>query len=499
MNNVQKFLILLLLIVTDASQSVAEDNQTKALKSVIKKTEPSIVAIIVSHSTRYENRIDPLKPWLLGSYQSNPLSIKPFERDRLDLSDGRNASDHTCGTGIVLSENGLVLTTYHVIEGARKIYLRFSDGTGSYADIHAYDARADLAVLKAQYLASNAIEPIKFTSIDEVTKPTTSEYRFQRGEPIVAIAHPHASGLTDGKVSVSAGIISSVRRRQYDLQPEPIRHGMLYQYRSLIQTDIKTTTGSSGGALVNMSGECIGLVSSLASVSGAESSGGFAIPIDGIYRNIINTLKDGKEVEYGFLGVTPGQLSSNPLRPGLRIGNVSPTMPASIAGLQSGDILTTIDRQPILEIDDLFLHIGGSLADETVELGIYRGNLPIRYLNVRLTKMFHALPTLASVTSKNHFGIQVEYSSILYQQQLGRIAFASDGVLIRDVEKGSSAELALQNYNQSTRWLITHVDNQKVLSPKDYEKSMMSKSTVVLTLKSTIDRSEPSIRITLAQ
>jgi serine protease Do len=151
----------------------------------------------------------------------------------------------------------------------------------------------------------------------------------------------------------------------------------LYHYGRLIQIDAKLNLGMSGGALINMNGELIGITTSLAALAGYEKSAGYAIPVDDTTQRVIETLLKGHEVEYGFLGVgfkSPQQWDylTNPKREGARISSVLPNLPASDGGLMSNDIITEVDGKQIRNRTDLMREIGRRAPGTTDRLQIYR-------------------------------------------------------------------------------------------------------------------------------
>ena len=306
----------------------------KKIRDTITAAEPSVAAIVVSTNPAYPplSAAEKAVPGTLGSYRSPVLrsdGVVPPQRDKLELSDSRNAADNTFGSGLVLTKDGRVLTNYHVIENARKIYVRFSDGKGSYANIHAADARSDLAVLR---LISPPLEertPVKFADVrcsdDERGGGKANVYQ---GQFVIALAHPFAAGSNDGKASASWGILSKIRLRVPTAGNEENRQGVLHQYSNLLQTDARLNLGASGGHLLNLDGEAIGLLTATAAVAGSETSGGYALPMDTIYRRIIDVLLEGREVEYGFLGVAPDVMNKHSDEGGLIIGNVTVNSPA---------------------------------------------------------------------------------------------------------------------------------------------------------------------------
>ena len=159
---------------------------------------------------------------------------------------------------------------------------------------------------------------------------------------MLSLGNPYAIAR-DGSASASWGMISNVSRRpaparQHDLGTPEAK--TIHQFGTLLQVDTRMELGTSGGALVNLRGELIGVTTSLAALEGYEQSVGFAIPIDSFSRRVIETLCRGYEVEYGFLGLTPIPVLPDQLRrdgrfkqlSAVRVEQVIPNSPAAIAG-----------------------------------------------------------------------------------------------------------------------------------------------------------------------
>ncbi|HET6575693.1 MAG TPA: trypsin-like peptidase domain-containing protein [Fimbriiglobus sp.] len=476
----------------------AEDH----LRKVIAAAEPSVVAIVVSHSSQYpplpaDNR---KVPGRLGGYEPpDAVRIAGWRRlaekpDPLDLSDPHNARDYLFGSGVVLDADGLVLTTYNLIEGATKVYVRAASGQGYYADIHAADARSDLAVLKpADGLPRGAVlAPIKFADVrTRGEKPTVA-----KGMWVVALGHPAAAGIADGSASASWGILSNVGRRAAGPGREDQRNRALHHYNMLLQTDARVTLGCSGGALLNLDGELIGMTTPMAAVTGSETAGGFAIPFDRNYRRIVEVLRAGREVEYGFLGV---QATRDPRisTDGLVLAQVVPGTPAEAANLTHGDVLTAIDGVPVGDMDDLFLHIGAALAGTKLKLTVYR-NRQRRQVEVTLAKLDHPLPRIASSRPDPVHGLRVDYSSVLLvqKQNAPRGAVAPripPGVVVRELVPGSPAEAKFKTIDEAAnQWLITRVNGKPVPTPADFyrEAARSPTGSVSLTLVNPDDPSQ---------
>lgn len=465
--------------------------QVKALEDhmqkVIDDATPTVVGLVIS-TAKYPGPAPTGAGKLGGFTPPRPLELGMVDRPeiaalrRLDLSNALYAGDHQSGSGIVLdADRGLILTTYHLIDGATKIYVRTSSGKGSYADIVAADARSDLAVLRTIFkptgMASASFATVRLVAAPDGTKPN-----LKRGSWVIALGHPLGAGLGDGQPSASWGILSNVRRRSAPQpQREELRMRPLHQYGSLLQTDARVTLGSSGSALLNMDGEVVGMASSVAAVSGSEASGGFAVPIDANFRRIIDVLKKGEEVEYGFLGVAP--ITSTE---GVMIGSVTPGCPAQIKGLQDRDVIRAVDGYVLSEPDDLLLHVGAALAGTPVTLTISRNKREFDVV-VPLAKVSNSLASLATVTPSAVFGLRVEYSSVRFIQ-LFNLNFRDPsrintpvGVAVRDLEPRSPAEKRFAA-DDLQNWIITKVDNAPVAVPVDFYKAAEGKSSIKLTL-----------------
>src|SRR5690606_21188362 len=133
--------------------------------------------------------------------------------------------------------------------------------------------------------------------------------------------------------------------------------------------------GTSGGALLNLKGELIGITTSLAVAAGYEKAGGFAIPVNDAFRHAVERLKQGRDVEAGFLGVAPSSLSPVERlagKQGVRIRQRVRGTPADRAGMLEDDVITHINGRPIYDTDDLMREIGSRRVEETVEFTIRR-------------------------------------------------------------------------------------------------------------------------------
>jgi S1-C subfamily serine protease len=459
----------------------------QAMEAAIAAVEPNVACLLVSRSDGYRRLFDdtPPKdnPGKLGIYRPAPITtpfgqpgtgedIRSLEIKRLDLADPTNVPE-SFGSGIVIGEaNGaerglLVLTNYHVIRGATKIYVRLSGDKGSYADIHAADPRSDLAVLRLLSADLPRVKAPKFGDGGALRK----------GQWVLSVAHPFAAGFRDGSPSASWGIVSNLRRRPVSaVTNEFDRSRTLQQYGTLIQTDARLNLGCSGGALVNLRGELVGLTTSHAAISGGESAGGFAVPFDDGQRRIVERLSEGLEVEYGFLGV---QLSSAGWRgPGVQISDVIYGSPAHSAGLRKMSVILSVNGQRVRDHDDLFLVIGTTLAGNEVRIEYTSPAGTDRQVGTARLMKFHTPGPILAARRPEFRGLRVDWTSIVTQPFPQAIP---EGVIVAEIRAGTPAANAHLRSNE----IITHVNGVAVLNPAEfYREANKAREAVELTLKS---------------
>ncbi|MFO7902023.1 MAG: trypsin-like peptidase domain-containing protein, partial [Pirellulaceae bacterium] len=250
-------------------------------------------------------------------------------------------------TGVVIDRDGHILTNYHVLgkpqENDYYVWVQRRPFRATRVEVpeevRAGDPWTDLAVLK---IAADDLQPIRFGDTSKLRK----------GMFVIALGNPYGIAR-DGEASASWGIISNLRRAvaardpadQYDTTRQS-----LHQFGTLIQTDASLNLGTSGGALINLEGEMIGLTTSLAALTGYEQPAGFAIPVDEAFRQTLETLKQGRVPSYGFLGVQPESLSLADRQAGkfgARVSRVVPGTPADQAGLREDDVITHVDDDKV--------------------------------------------------------------------------------------------------------------------------------------------------------
>ena len=376
-------------------------------------------------------------------------------------------------TGVVIDAKGLILTNYHCVKKEdRHLITTIGRKVFRCTSIYAADPRSDLAILKVddnQAIAADDFVPIKFGDAKLLRK----------GQIVVALGNPYGIAR-DGQVSASWGIISNMARK---LSPGPKdEEPTLHQFGTLIQTDARLNWGASGGALVNLKGEMVGLTTSLTATTGFEQAAGYAIPIDEGFKRIINTLRQGKPVEYGFLGVRPAVA----LRPefdggrhGLVVGEVTRGGPASRGGLSSSDTITHIGGDPVYDFDDLRLLMGRYGAGALTTLTFERNNRT-HVIEVSLSK-YRKFPGLKSreaiapTIEPAWRGIRVDYATAIIELRQG-----NDNLPVRvalaEVADNSPA------YRAGLRpgMFIGKVNNTPIDSPDDFRRAVAKLSGKVM-------------------
>ncbi|MDR2587651.1 MAG: trypsin-like peptidase domain-containing protein [Coriobacteriales bacterium] len=268
---------------------------------------------------------------------------------------GGTLEEYGLGSGVVISEDGYILTNYHVVEGGTEFMVRFDQNTQLKATLKGQDVTSDLAVLKVE---ATGLKPIEVADSSEVNV----------GEWVMALGSPF--GL---EKSVSTGIVSALFRST-TMESQAGTN----VYANMIQTDAAINPGNSGGALVNAEGKLIGINTLISSSSGTSAGVGFAIPSN-YAMNIAQQIMAGKEVVHAFLGVQlrtvePGSTSSldSGVQAGAYISKVVGGSPAESAGLKEGDVITKLDGSPIASGAELVISVRGHLVGDKISLEVQR-------------------------------------------------------------------------------------------------------------------------------
>ncbi|MBN2562943.1 MAG: trypsin-like peptidase domain-containing protein [Phycisphaerae bacterium] len=351
----------------------------QAFESVIGRVSPSVVAI---HGERSPTKSD------------DDTAAAP-----LDPS--------STGGGVIIREDGMILTSQHVIEAAGDIHVTLHDGRRLRANLVAADERSDLAIL---HTGTAGLTAAQLGDASEV----------RRGHLVLAFGNP--LGLAnDGQAAVSQGIVSAVGR------PLPTAFGRDQDryYGDMIQITAQVSPGNSGGPLVDIHGRVIGVVTALGVPSDGNEGIGFAVPITAHTKEIISKLLRGERIDYGYLGVqvttpTDAQRRAAGLgeHRGALVDFVLAGGPADRADLRSGDIIVALGQTDILSADHFIRLIGAAGPGQRIEITFVRDSkqhrvtvqlarreapttqpLPLRTINFRGAVLGEVEPAMRSASN----------------------------------------------------------------------------------------------------
>jgi len=328
--------------------------------------------------------------------------------------------ERSLGSGVIISGDGYILTSNHVIERASKIRVLFGDSKELEAKIIGQDERTDVALIKV-----DADEALPFLRIGDSDA-------LRIGDQVMAVGNPFGVGQT-----VTLGIVSAVGRSIG-----------LIDYEDFIQTDASINPGNSGGALVDMDGALVGINTAILSRSGGSQGVGFAIP-----SNMAVTIKDmlvkhGK-VQRAWLGVITAEVDQTMAEAlgmksprGVLVSTVNEGTPAAKAGLQENDVILLVDGQAVNSISDLRNTISLSGVGHDAKLQVLRDGRE-RQVTVTLGELPED-PTVAAETrdegegADGIEGVTVRELNDALRQRL-RLAEGTEGVVVAEVAQTSNA------------------------------------------------------------
>jgi Do/DeqQ family serine protease len=333
------------------------------------------------------------------------------------------------GSGVVVRPDGLIVTNNHVIEGGQDIMVVLGDRREFPAKVLLADTRADVAVLKIDVGA----EKLPTMALDDRDDA-------QIGDLVLAIGDPFGVGQT-----VTNGIVSALARSGVGIT----------DVSYFIQTDAAINPGNSGGALVDMNGDMIGMNTAILSQSGTSSGVGFAIPAALIKRVVETALAGGAAQARPWLGIKTQEVSADIARSlgmdrpqGVLITDVYPDGPAARAGLKQGDLILSIDGQPVNDESTLNYRVVTRRSGDEVSLSIRREKGAVDSVRVRIEPPpAGGAADTTIITGRNPLGgATVSTLSPATAEDMGLDPFAAkDGVLVTKVGEGFAANLGLQD------------------------------------------------------
>lgn len=420
---------------------------SQAFRAVAKSMRPSVVSI---SSVRRVTTQPPRTPFA-GEL---PSEMERFFGDELDgfffrrmPRSPRSFEQRGLGTGVIVSEDGYIVTNNHVVAEADEVKVTLSDERQFTARVVGVDKPTDLAVLK---IDGDRLQPAKWG------RSTSLEV----GDWVLAIGSPFGLDQT-----VTAGIISATGRANVGIT----------EYEDFIQTDAAINPGNSGGPLVNLQGEVIGINTAIASRNGGSMGVGFAIP-SAMATSVMDKLIEYGAVRRGYLGVMIQDLDSDLAASfgydgeGVLIGDVVEDGPADEAGLQRGDIVTRFEGNSLTDANQLRNLVAATAVGSKATLKIFRDG-ETRTVRVTIGELpsddFTASPLDDSI--ERSLGLQVQTLAPDAARQLGYEAPVRGAVVVR-VERGSIASAA----GLRSRDVIIQVDSQTITNADDFSEAMQN-------------------------
>lgn len=401
-----------------------------------------------------------------GSQQ--PSMTEPFSRSTLRGPFNNPRHGRNTGSGVLVTPEGHILTTYHVIEGAEDITVTLADHRRLRAQVIGADAVSDLAVLKV----SGTNFPVL---------PFGDSTRVEVAEPVVAIGNPF--GLTQ---TVTMGIVSAMGRANVGIT----------DYEDYIQTDAAINPGNSGGALINACGELIGINTALFSTSGTYMGVGFAVPVN-LARAVFMQLLTQGHVSRGWIGVAVQELTSalarglgTPELPGLLVSEVTEGSPAAQAGLRRDDIVLRYHETQVDSVGKFRNLVAQSAPGTSRRLIVYRNNQEHTIELLVGERPEATAQEEPGGSESRQFGMELVDLDLALTRRLG-LPLTSYGAVVVEVLPGSSAEAAgLQSGD-----VIQEVNRRPVKSLSDFERAVARAERQPLVLY--VNRDKASVYIVL--
>ncbi|MSQ79848.1 MAG: Do family serine endopeptidase [Flavobacteriaceae bacterium] len=356
------------------------------------------------------------------------------------------------GSGVILTNDGYIVTNNHVIDGADKIEVILNDKRSYVAELVGKDNNVDLALIKIE---EKGLPFIQFGNSDDT----------KVGEWVLAVGNPF--NLTS---TVTAGIVSAKGRNIRLLEGDaPIE--------AFIQTDAAVNPGNSGGALVNRAGQLIGINTAIASSTGSYAGYAFAVPVE-LVKKVVQDFKDFGEVQRGFLGIQIRDVDSKLADEkglkeisGVFVAEVNDGSAAEKAGVQKDDVITKVNGLTVNSVSELQEQVSRHRPGETLKISAMRGSTPKEFSVVLKGKNGK---TTVEETAKS------DKSSLKGSEFVGMSREEKLKAKVQNGVKVSKAGGALAKAGITTGFIITQIDKKPVYTPQDVKKAMEDRKDVAL-------------------
>jgi Do/DeqQ family serine protease len=403
--------------------------------------EKSVNAVVhIKTVSEHVNNLsyDPFSEWFFG----------PQKRQQ-------NYSQQAFGSGVIISEDGYIVTNNHVVSGADKIEVALNDKRTYTAEVIGTDASTDVALLK---ISEKKLPYLPYGN---------SEY-VKVGEWALAVGNPFNLEST-----VTAGIISAKGRNNIlDNNKRPIE--------AFIQTDAAVNPGNSGGALVNTNGELIGINTAIASNNGAYQGYSFAVPVN-IVKKVVSDLVEFGAVQRAYLGVSIRELDAQFAQEknikqlqGVYVNGLTQGGSAIEAGIEEGDVITKIQDVPVGTVSQLQEQISKFRPGDKVNTTILRNNKEMN-LEVTLKSLDNTTRLIkkSEIVSKSVNALGAEFQEV-DNNELAKLRIQS-GVKVGKMSAGKLAQVGIRE-----GFIITSIDKKKVANVNDITNLLGNKSGSVV-------------------
>ena len=365
----------------------------------------------------------------------------------------RRRSRQSSGSGVIITDNGYIATNYHVIENAGQIDVVLNDKRSYEAKLIGKDPTTDLALLKIE---EKNLPFVKYGNSDQA----------KIGEWVLAVGNPF-----DLTSTVTAGIISAKGRNINILSGQ-------YAIESFIQTDAAVNPGNSGGALVNLRGELVGINTAIATRTGSYSGYSFAIPVN-IVKKVLDDLMQYGQTQRALLGISIQNVDADFAQDkdlnvvsGVYIATLTNSGAAKNAGLQVGDVIIEIDDQKVTNMADLQSLIATRRPGDKVKVTYARGKETLTAIATLRNRKgnFDITKSPKKAGNEKILGAVFEELSNSDKEKLG----IENGVRVREVGNGKLKESGIRK-----GFVITFFGEKAVNSPADIERLIKKRKRVI--------------------
>jgi serine protease Do len=429
-----------------AYPAVAESDVQQAFERVAEKVKPAVVSITTVETTVFRRTPfgsgDDLFDQFFRDFFGDMPERRGFKQQRMGL-----------GSGFIIDEEGYILTNYHVVEHAdnNKVTVKLPNGKELPGEVKGYDSRSDLAVVK-----------VKAKNLPVATLGDSDTVRV--GQWAIAFGNPFGFVFHDPDPTMTHGIVSALHRSLPRMPGTEDRY-----YGDLIQTDASINQGNSGGPLVDIKGNVIGINVAIVSPTGGSVGMGFAVPINKA-KYVLGSLIKGKKVVYGWLGVQIQNLTEElakyhgiPDTDGVLIYEVLKNTPADKAGLRAGDVVRSYDGENVRNVDNLMERVGHSEPGKRVKVGIIRDGKP-QSVEIEIAIKPES-EELAAEGGGRWRGLTVEELTPDKAEEFG--IREKSGVVVTAIESGSPASESKVRVGD----IITEINHRTVTNMKDFEEA----------------------------